>query len=44
MVKVVLSISLDDEIYKKLEKEAKRRNVSKSKLVEEALKEYLENK
>jgi metal-responsive CopG/Arc/MetJ family transcriptional regulator len=44
MARAILSVSIDVEIYKKLEEIAKKRKISKSKLVEEALKKYIKKK
>jgi metal-responsive CopG/Arc/MetJ family transcriptional regulator len=44
MARVILSVSIDVEIYKKLEEIAKKRKISKSELVEEALKKYIKKK
>jgi metal-responsive CopG/Arc/MetJ family transcriptional regulator len=44
MARAILSVSIDVEIYKKLEEIAKKRKISRSKLVEEALKKYIKKK
>ena len=44
MARVILSVSIDVEIYKKLEEIAKKRKIPKSELVEEALKKYIKKK
>jgi predicted transcriptional regulator len=42
MVKVILSTTIDGEIYKKLEEFSKKKKTPKSRILEEALKEYFE--
>jgi len=42
MARVILSTSVDGEIYKKLEEFSKKKKIPKSRIIDEALKEYLE--
>ena len=42
MVKVILSTTIDGEIYKKLDEFSKKKKMPKSRILEEALSEYFE--
>jgi metal-responsive CopG/Arc/MetJ family transcriptional regulator len=42
MVKALLSTTVEAEIYKKLDEYSRKKGIPKSKIIEEALKEYFE--
>jgi metal-responsive CopG/Arc/MetJ family transcriptional regulator len=44
MTKVILNVSIDSEVFRKLEKYVKKNKVSRSKVVNEAIKEYLKSR
>ena len=44
MAKVIINVSIDAEVFRKLEEYAKKNKVSRSKVVNEAIKEYLEKR